>query len=884
MRFLMVAIAAGACLLGACAQRSAWTVPVQPADEAALARIAPTGRLPATAQPRAYRVSLDLDPRETHFSGYVEIDVELAAATNGIWLHGDDLDVSRVTATAGGETVEAGWAEILDTGVVWVSFPRRLEARGVTLAIDYTAAFDTGLAGLFRVESQGNWYALAKSESIQARRFLPGFDEPGFKAPFEMAITVPEGVHAIANTPEVSRVPAQPGFETITFAPTRPLSTYLLSTAVGNFDKVDRPPLPPNDVRRTEVPLTGYARAGKGAELAFALDLTPEMMRVFEEMLGQPYPYEKLDIIAAPQWPSGATELAAAITYREGRILVGPNTGPSLLRSVKEIHAHEIAHMWFGNLVTPPWWDDLWLKEAFATWSETAVLEIMEPEGNHDLAAVIDGIGAMSLDSLKGVRAVAEPISRNEDVRNAYDAITYSKGQSVIRMIDTYFGPDVLRPALGRYIARYADGEADSARFYSAIGKASGEPAIGRVFESFVTQPGVPLVTARPMCTGTSAKIEFSQTRYRPIGSEIASGARWNIPVCAAWKDGANSGEVCTMLDAPERTVDVRGAICPEVVVPNAKGSGYYRFDLPAEYWRALTVNFAGLEPREALVSLDSAQAAFNAGAMGGAEYLGLLEASLTHPHGTVLISALNTWDALLLQLGEEAGPARAVATAALARREAPTELEAQIRLRGFRAASLQEPEARAALVAEAGAFLSGTGELSSDLYPYALRVALEEGGTAMFDKVLAAIPRLDNAVFLQAAADSLGSAASPEDAAHALDLIYNGGISQQVSFSLAQSLMNNPAHRGMTWARLTGDFPGFTAKVPSQLRRSTPRLARAFCDPAVIPDLEALFAGGSRDLAGHERALEETKEYLTLCAAQRENALAVMGPVLERR
>lgn len=883
MRFLMVAIAAGACLLGACAQRSAWTVPVQPVDEAALARVAPAGRLPATAQPKAYRVSLDLDPRETHFSGYVEIDVELAAAANGIWLHGDDLDVSRVTATAGGETVEAGWAEILDSGVVWVSFPRRLESRRVTLAIDYTAAFDTGLAGLFRVESQGNWYALAKSESIQARRFLPGFDEPGFKAPFAMAITVPEGMHAIANTPEVSRVPAQPGFETITFAPTRPLSTYLLSTAVGNFDRVARPPLARNDVRRTEIPLTGYARAGKGEELAFALDLTPEMMRVFEEMLSQPYPYEKLDIIAAPQWPSGATELAAAITYREGRVLVGPNAGPALLRSVKEIHAHEIAHMWFGNLVTPPWWDDLWLKEAFATWSETAVLEIMEPEGNHDLAAVVDGIRAMSLDSLKGVRAVAEPISRNEDVRNAYDAITYSKGQSVIRMIDTYFGPDVLRPALGRYIARYADGEADSARFYSAIGKASGQPAIGRVFESFVTQPGVPLVTARPVCGGAVAKIEFSQTRYRPIGSDIAPGGRWLIPVCASWQDGANSGQVCTLLDTSQRTVDVRGAICPEVIVPNAKGASYYRFDLPAENWRALTDNFAQLEPREALVSIDSAQAAFNAGAMGGAEYIGFLEASLSHPHGTVLISALNAWDGLLVQLGEGAEPAKARAAAALARREAPSEPEAQTRLRGFQAGSLHEAAARAQLVAEADAFLSGSGQLSSDLYPYALRAALEDGGTAMFDKVLAATARIDDAVFLQAAADSLGRAASPADAARALDLIYDGGISQQVTFSLAQSLMNNPAHRDMAWARLTGDFPGFVARVPSQLRRNTPRLARAFCDPAVIPDLEALFAAGSRDLAGHERALEETKEYLSLCAAQTENARAVMGQVLAR-
>ncbi|ABI75845.1 peptidase, family M1 [Hyphomonas neptunium ATCC 15444] len=881
MRFLTLACVAGLLLLGACAQRSAWTVPVQPVDVAALAEVAPSGRLPGTARPQAYRVTLDLDPRETHFSGQVEIDIQLAAATNGIWLHGDDLDVSRVTATAGRETVEAGWDEILDTGVVWVSFPRRLEARRVTLAIDYTAPFDTSLAGLFRVESQGNWYALAKSESIQARRFLPGFDEPGLKAPFHVTITVPEGMHAIANTPEVAREAAGDGFETIRFAPTRPLSTYLLSAAVGNFDKVERPDLPPNDVRRAAIPLTGYARAGKGEELAFALDLTPEMMRVFEEMLGQPYPYEKLDIIAAPQWPSGATELAAAITYREGRILVGPNTGPSLLRSVKEIHAHEIAHMWFGNLVTPPWWDDLWLKEGFAVWSETAVLSIMEPGNNHELAAVIDGIRAMSLDSLKGARAVAEPIDRNEDVRNAYDAITYSKGQSVIRMVDAYFGPEVLRPALGRYIARYADGEADSARFYEAIGRASGEPEIGRVFESFVTQPGVPVVRARPVCGAGIAKIEFTQSRYRPIGSEIQSGSQWRIPVCATWKDGANGGEVCALLSGAKRTVDVPGAICPEIIVPNSEGSGYYRFDLPAENWRALTENFAGLEAREALVSLDSAQAGFNAGTLDAEEYLRLLEASLTHPHGTVLITALNAWDSLLLQLGEGADPARARAAAALADREAPAELEAQLRLRGFEAGSLQDPAARAALVEEVDAFLSGQGQLSSDLYTYALRAALEDGGTAMFDRVVEATSRIDDAVFLQAAANTLGAAAAPEDAARALDLIYDGGISQQVTFSLAESLMNNPDHRAATWARITGDFPGFTSRLPAQSRRATPRLARAFCDPSVIPDLEALFAAGSRDLAGHERALDETKEYLTLCAAQQDHARQAFGPVL---
>lgn len=881
MRILAIAALAGLVLLAACAQRSVWTLPVQPVTVEELARIAPAGRLPATARPVTYRVWLDLDPRETHFTGYVEIDVELTGAATGIWMHGDGLDVTLITATAGGEPVEATWTEVLDTGVVWVGFPKRLTGRRVTLAIDYSAPFDTSLAGLFRVESQGRWYALAKSESIQARRFLPSFDEPGMKAVFELAYTVPEGMHAIANTPEVSREIIQPGYETITFAPTRPLSTFLLSAAVGEFDRIERPPLPANAVRRFEVPLTGYTRAGKADELAFALDITPEMMRVFEEMLGQPYPYEKLDIIAAPQWPSGATELAAAITYREGRILRGPNAGPAQIRALKQIHAHEIAHMWFGNLVTPPWWDDLWLKEAFATWSEAAVLAIMEPDQNHDLAAIVHGLSAMALDSLNGVRAVAEPVDRNEDIRNAYDAITYAKGQSIIRMIDAYFGPEVLRPALGRYIARYADRKADSARFYEAISRASGQPEIGEVFRSFVTQPGVPVVTASLSCGAGKPKLALSQTRYRPIGSQIPQGGSWSVPVCVAWQDGAISGETCTLLREPRRTLEIDGAICPEMILPNAGGSGYYRFDLAAEGWQALSAALDNLSSAEALVTLDSAQAAFRAGTLEASDFLALLDAGIEHPSANVMMAALRAWEALISHLGaEQADAARGHLSTLLDELNLVHAPEAISALTAFRATVLQDADVRAVLVRDLQAFLAGTGEISSDLYAPALRAALEEGGRPMLDAVIAAEQRLDDAVFRQAVANAVGWTSAPEDASHVFDLILDGVISQQVSLSAMQSLMGNPAHTGEVWERLQATFPAFVRVLPSQIRRSTPRLARSFCDPSVIPELEALFAGGERDLAGHERALAETKEYLTLCAAERAHTRKAFGAV----
>ncbi len=873
MRWIGLA-AALALVLSACAQRSAWTLPVQPASREQLLRDAPTGRLPGLARPVTYRAALDLDPREPRFDGSVEIDILLETAATGLWLHGDDLDVSAVTATAGGETVEATWTEVLDTGVVWVGFPKRLTARKVTLAVDYSAPFNANLAGLFKVESQGKFYALAKSESIEARRFLPGFDEPGFKAVFELSITVPEGMHAIANTPEISRVPAREGFETIRFAPTRPLSTYLLSTAVGDFDRIERPPLPANRVRDVEVPLTGYTRAGKAAELDFALDLTPEMMRIFEEMLQQPYPYEKLDIVAAPQWPSGATELAGAITYREARVLVGPNAGPSLIRAVKEIHAHEIAHMWFGNLVTPPWWDDLWLKEGFAVWSETAVLSIMEPDGSHEVAAVADGLSAMALDSLASARIVAGPIDRNEDIRNAYDALTYSKGQAVIRMVDRYFTPERFRPALGRYIARFADGDASSADFYAAISRATGERAIGQVFRDFMTQQGVPLVEADVSCGKGAPKLTLSQSRYRPLGSEIAASTRWTIPVCVAWQDGANRGETCTLLAAEKSVTELRGAICPSVIVPNADGAGYYRFGLKPDAWRALGEAFSGLAATEALVSLDSAEAAFNAGRLDGEAYLAILTAALGHEDPAVLSSSLRAAETLLNQLGGGGDDLRARFAGALDARAAPeVQAEAETRILGFRALTLREAGAREELRRRLAPLLAGTGGLSSDLYVPALRAAFADGGAAAFEQILAARQRLDDAVFTQAVADAIGSVAEPDLARRSEALMLDGAFGSAASQSIATSLMGNPQHREETWTRLTEDFPAFLRVIPAQSRRATPRLARAFCDAARIPELEALFAANAANVPGHEQALAETREYLTLCTVQAEAA-----------
>ena len=337
-----------------------------------------------------------LDPRNDDFSGYDVIDVELDEPTNRIWLHGKGLVVSHATAvTETGNEISGHYEEVLESGVSAISFEEDLPTGVITLELQYRGEFDRNLAGLFKVEEQGDAYVLAKSESIQARSYLPGFDEPGLKATFDISLTIPEGQEAIGNSPVIDRQPVGDGLERLVFATTPPMSTYLLSLAVGPFEIVEREPIPPNEFRSRPIPLRGVARKGRGNDMNYVLDITPRMVEIFEQELRRPYPFEKLDIVAAPQWPSGATELSAAITYREQLILVGDDPAPGARLSLLGVHAHEIAHMWLGNQVTPPWWDDLWLKEGFATWATPLVLTILEPDGGHGLNALERSIGAM---------------------------------------------------------------------------------------------------------------------------------------------------------------------------------------------------------------------------------------------------------------------------------------------------------------------------------------------------------------------------------------------------------------------------------------------------------------------------------------------------------
>ncbi|HPE49580.1 MAG TPA: M1 family aminopeptidase [Hyphomonas sp.] len=867
-------------LLAACVPKSAFGPPVREVSLEELKANAPVGRLSGLAWPLAYRVDLTVNPNEPRFSGHVEIDINLETSATGIWMHGLGLDVSDVEITAGGETRRATWTEVDPTGVVWVGFPNRVPGGGVTLTVDYDAPFDANLAGLFRVVEQGQAYALAKSESIQARRFLPSFDEPGFKAPFDISLTIPAGMTAISNTPVSRREPAGSDFERVTFLRTRPLSTYLLSVAVGNFERVDAGVIPPNAYREWPVPLSGYARRGKGAELANVLAITPAIIRFYEESLRQPYPYDKLDLIAAPQWPSGATELAAAVTYRESRILSNPQSGPQFIRAMKSVHAHELAHMWFGDLVTPPWWNDLWLKEGFASWAEPAVLSSLEPDGGYDVTAIADSISAMRLDSLASARAVAEPIFRNDDIRNAYDSITYNKGLAVLNMVDHWFGPDVFRPALGDYIATFADKAADSDDFFRVIGQATDNPEIGKSLKSFVAQNGVPLLDAELQCAESGAKVALDQSRYRPLGSTIDPNRLWTIPVCISWQEGDKSGRSCSLLASEHAVVPLSGATCPDVYHPNAGGTGYYRFALADRGWAKLADALPDMEAGEALTALDSGMAAFAAGRLDASMLRRLLASASANTNPTVAGTVIDAYTGLMERLA--GAPAEGLSADALAMSDAmrariatdPSNMELKSRLDAFDATVLKRDDTRARLAREIDAWLgnpSADSGLSGDLFAPALSVFLDEGGMTAYSRVLAAYTDIDDPAFGQAVASALGGVTDAEQAARTRELVGAGTLGPRETFTLAAGQMSHPETRDAMWNFLAQNFPAFLKAVPTQWQRATPRLAGPFCDQAGLDALNQLFSEYGTLAEGHERALAETREAITLCMAQKE-------------
>ncbi len=594
MRAILLATVASLWSTGALAQ-------AQPAAPTAIVAdpAAPKGRLSDAAVPSAYRLDFTIRPAMETFSGHGEIDATVKAATKRLYLHGRDLKVNA-SARVGGKTIPATFTQVDRTGTARLDFAQPLPAGTVTLVFDWTGRFGDSASGLYRVEVGDQWYSWTQFESIDARAAFPSFDEPGFKTPFTISITTDRGAKAVSNAPETG-VTRAGALEKHQFAVTRPLPTYLVALVTGPFVHATAA-VPPTPERPAPLPLGAVLTQAHKDKTAYVLAETPRIVSLLEKYFGTPFPFPKLDQIGSPVMP-GAMENAGADIYGDGIIALAPDAPVSQKKLFGMVVAHELAHQWFGDLVSPVWWDDLWLNESFANWMGFRIGGEWRPELNIGVGGLEEGFAAMNTDSLTVGRPIHQPIAENAQIDSAFDGITYGKGGHVIAMIAAYLGDDKFRDGVRLHLKRHAYGNAATPDFFKSLADAAQDPRVVTAMQSFVDQQGVPLITVKRQ----GNQLVASQSRYTFIGQQ-QQATKWTVPFCYS----VDATRACQLLDG--ETASFAAPAGTGALMPNAGGTGYYRFDLEPAEWDKLIARFASLPGAEAIAASDSLWASFRAG------------------------------------------------------------------------------------------------------------------------------------------------------------------------------------------------------------------------------------------------------------------------------
>jgi alanyl aminopeptidase len=872
-------------------------LPATGTPAAAGAQDFPAGRLSADVRPLHYRLDLDIDPAATGFAGITEIDVDIRSPSEVLYLHGNNLAVSSATlATPDGTLRDAAWEQVDPTGVARLRFAQKLPAGRATLRFVYTARFGERGEGLYRSVVGDDSYVFTQFQPIDARRMFPGFDEPGFKTPFDLTVTTASANAVISNAPVRNESPAGEGRKRVSFETTRPLPTYLIALAVGPLDVVAAPPLPPNSIRKSPLPLRGVATRGKGPRLRYALDNTAAIIDYLENYFGVPFPYPKLDLIASPDF-GGGMENAGAIIYGDARLLIADDAPFEQLRGFGGIHAHEIAHQWFGDLVTPKWWDDIWLNESFANWMSFKAGNAWDPSLRLDIVPALQTPAAMELDSRIAARQIRQPVNRNLDIGSAFDGITYLKGGAVLGMFESWLGEERFRAGIRTHMQRFPYSVADVEDFMASLAEGSGRPDLVPAFRSFIDQPGVPLVTARLECGDEGVALQVSQSRYLPVGSRGDPRHSWQLPLCVRYGTETGASKECVLLAETSARVPLQARACPDFVMPNADGAGYYRFALDEEGWRALQASFGRLNELEALLAADSLAAAYQANRLSTADWLAAVGALAASKFPSVVLAPganlvfMRDYLAPAGAREQLAGFMRATyrpqldaldARAASADSPAPRDAAAvdraflKTKLVRFLALEAGDPELRATLAGQAARYIGagqpGTkpdpGAVEQALVDIALQVGVQEGGMPFVETLIARMMDSEDIQFRSQAALALGSTDDPAVADRVRKLLLDPALRAREPTTIAFALAARASQRRATFDWFKANHEAFIGRIGHFGYRWLPRFGAGFCTLEEGNELKAFFTPMLDTLDGADRTLAETLEGIQLCAA----------------
>ena len=853
--------------------------------------VATGGATPEPAAPSGHRLGTDVvpvfeavrltaDARKPDYTGSVRIDLDVRRPVRAFSLHARGMEIRRLALSGPAGNVDVTQSRG-DRGRLDLAASATLRPGRHVLEIDFANKYDTQATGLYKVEVGGESYLFTQFEADDARQAFPCWDEPSFKIPYQVTVTVPESHVAISNTPPTSDT-VENGQRTVAFARTKPLPSYLLALATGPLEFVPIPGL--------SVPGRVVTVKGDSALAAEAVRTTPPVLAALERYFGRPYPYEKLDLVAVPEFWPGAMENAGAITFRDTVLLLDTRRASAQQRRVLvEINAHELAHMWFGDLVTMEWWDDLWLNESFASWMGNKAATEAFPEFRTSVASVEGTQYAMTTDARLTARAIRQPVTSLDNLLQSADELAYEKGQAVLSMVESWIGDEAFRRGILDYLAAHEWRNAVAADLWSALSKSAGKDVAG-MLATFLDQPGVPLVTVESI---EGNRVRLSQRRFANQGVTMPP-ASWRIPVGLKYETGGAVRTRVALLSGPTDTVTLEGP--PSWVHPNADERGYYRWSVPAAVRRALAdggERIMGV--RERVGFIGNASALLDAGALRGDEYLDLLVPFTRDAEPEVVsgvVDALGKIKRAFVTPDLEAtfagyvrrllGPA--LERIGMERREAEAESVSLLRPRLL--LWLGRDGRDPAVLAHAGrlatAYLADPGTVDPSVVGAALQLRALTGDRALFEeykrRLEAATVPADRERFLTA----LGYFRAPDLVDEALRYAAAGPLRPQEMFEIPEGVGTSVAQEGRPYQFVTEHYDAIKAKLPPMYLVFMPRVAGG-CSEERVKSASAFFAEPPHMAPGIEKEIAKLTEAVKDCAALRSREGGAVAAYLGR-
>lgn len=793
--------------------------------------VAPGLRLPDTVTPLAYELALDIDPEQEIFHGKVTIDIRIERASDHVWLHADQLSITKATWSGG--TLRP--IDVRGEQMLAYRFGRVVEPGPTQLTFEFSGRTTGEQEGLFRQRAGGAWYVFSQGESVFARRIVPCFDEPRWKTPWRVSVVVPRKHVVISNMPETLTTVLENGQKEVAFAPTPPLPSYLLALAIGPFDVLDA-----GTVGRNKVPVRVVVRAGEGKRAGVVAARLPPIVAAIETYLDDALPLTKLDIVGVPEF-FGAMENPGLITFHEPIILGNPKRD-AFANYFTYIAAHELVHQWFGNLITPAWWDHLWLSEAFASWLGDRLVRELSAYDDSPLRFALARREAIAADRETDAKPLWRHVTTTTDADDGFDAIAYAKGQLVLATFESFLGADTFRDRVRAYVKAKRGQVVTSDDVVTSLGV----PAL----ERYVATTGTPVVDLALRCAD------------KPSLLAKARGAE--VPVCITYGTGAGKpARTCTMVGA--RTEIPLGGTCPAWVRGNPDG-GYYHVAWTTHGPRGPAPRLADLDLAARVIAGDDLAAALQRGELTATDAIAELRAlsDSNDPYGQLGAVALaRVLDTLVDDSARSAWTlwlaARFTERLAVDRRP-PRPVEAEL------ATALVD-------VVPADQFANGVtrrahelldkvipntqGELPAQL----VALASVHGGDKLFDRIAARARILRDPEVRDAWVTTLGELGIAQ-VPKAVALVTKGELLPETSWLALARYFERPAMQTAAWRALKPELPAVKRRMSADELKAVMKSIAHLCDRASRDDVAVTLAG--------DKDLTVTLQTIDRCIARR--------------